>query len=161
MVEDCKEDDLFKHWHGKSANKKRCSPIELLVLGALRYLGRGWTFDDLEESTAVSRDVHRCFFHKFLDFGSTVLFDRWVNAPMKFEDAKRHMKEFEEAGFGGAVGSSDCTTVVSENCEFNLKNNHLGGKGSHTCRTFSLTCNHRNLILHTTKGGPGRWNDQV
>ncbi|KAL7551041.1 hypothetical protein ACHAWF_014245 [Thalassiosira exigua] len=160
LVADCKGDDLFERWHDKKTGRPP-SPIELLVLGSLRYLGRGWTFDDLEESTAISRDVHRCFFHAFIDFGSTVLFEKYANAPMNFEDAKRHMAEFEEAGLPGGCGSSDCSNVISEGCEYNLKNNHLGPKSSHTARTFSLTSNHRKRILHTTKGGPARWNDQT
>ncbi len=39
-------------------------PVDLLVLGSLCYLGRGWTFDDSEELTAIDKDVH-CFFFKF------------------------------------------------------------------------------------------------
>jgi hypothetical protein len=42
-----------------------------------------------------------------------------------------------------------------------LKNNHLGGKSSHTTCTDSLTCNHWCCILHTNSGGPGCWNDQI
>jgi hypothetical protein len=44
---------------------------------------------------------------------------------------------------------------------YQLKNNHLGAKSSHTTRTFNLTCNHRCRIIHSTHGGPGRWNDQT
>ena len=40
------------------------SPLELLILGSLRYLGRGYTFDDCEESTAIDAEVHRVFFHQ-------------------------------------------------------------------------------------------------
>ena len=161
LVKDCKEDDHFARWQHPNAAGKVASPIELLVLGALRYLGRGWTFDDLEESTAIARDVHRCFFHAFIDFGSTVLYERYVNAPLSWEEAKHHMAEFTEAGLAGGVGSSDCTNVVSEKCEYRLKNNHIGAKSSHTARTFSLTSNHRKRILYSTKGGPARWNDQT
>ena len=44
--------DCFKKWHKKKSRRK--SPMELLVLGALRHLGRGNTFDCLEENTFVS-----------------------------------------------------------------------------------------------------------
>ncbi len=44
-------------------------PVELLVLGSLRYLGRGWTFDDYEESTTIDKDVHCCFFTFSSDLG--------------------------------------------------------------------------------------------
>ncbi|KAI2488828.1 Plant transposon protein [Fragilaria crotonensis] len=63
---DSDEDDMFIRWRERNDNstkkKTRVSPIELLLLGSLRYLGRGWTFDDLEESTFIARDVHRVFF---------------------------------------------------------------------------------------------------
>jgi hypothetical protein len=36
-----------------------------MLLGSLCYLGRGFTFDDLEESTFVSESSHRKFFHEF------------------------------------------------------------------------------------------------
>ncbi len=37
----------------------------------------------------------------------------------------------------------------------------MGGKSSHTTRTYNLTCNHRRKILSTTTGNPGRWNDKT
>ena len=162
LVNDCKnaDDEYFGRWQRPDATGRTASPIELLVLGALRYLGRGWTFDDIEESTSVSKEVHRVFFHRFIDFGSTVLYDKYVNMPLTYAEAKRHMAEYAAAGLNGGCGSSDCCHVLHEKCDYNLRQNHLGGKDSHTTRTFSTTVNHRHRILHT-KGGPGRWNDQT
>jgi hypothetical protein len=57
-----RDDTRFARWCGVKCNNKMSSPIELLVLGLLRYLGRGWTFDDIEEQTAISNEVHRLFF---------------------------------------------------------------------------------------------------
>ncbi len=53
-------------------NNKKVSPLELLLEGSLRYLGRGWTFDDIEKATTISRDVHRCSFHVFTRFGAKI-----------------------------------------------------------------------------------------
>jgi hypothetical protein len=39
----------FARWCGVKSNNKMSSPTELLLLGLLCYLGRGWTFDDIEE----------------------------------------------------------------------------------------------------------------
>ena len=61
LVADVSADSLFDRWCGHKPNNQRCSPIQLLVLGSLRYLGLGWTFNDIEESTGVAREVH-CFF---------------------------------------------------------------------------------------------------
>ena len=35
--------------------------ISLLILSTIRYLGRGWTFDDLEEATDIGQECHRLF----------------------------------------------------------------------------------------------------
>jgi len=161
LVLDCKQNELFSRWLGKDAVGQDSSPIELLILGTLRYLGRGWTFDDLEESTAISREVHRVFFHQFIEFGSTVLVERYINTPVNAEEASRHMAEFKMAGLDGGMASSDGTHVVTEGCEYNLKQVHKGGKTDQTTRTFNTTVNHRRRVLHTTKGGPGRWNDKT
>ena len=113
--------------------------MELLLLGTLQYLGCGWTFDDCEESTAIDKDVHCCFFHVFIPFGYSVLYPKWVITPVHLSEAQSNMREFDLAGFPGCVGLCDCTHIVSERCEYNLKNNHLGAKSSLTNKTFNLT----------------------
>ncbi len=132
-----------------------------MVLGSLRYLGSGWTFDDIEENTAISQEVHCNFFHIFIDFGSTVLHNKFVQTPVHLGEAKSNMVEYVESGLPGCVGSSDCMHILTEGCQYDLKNNHLGGKSSNTTRTFNLTCNHQRCILHTTIGGPGCRNNQT
>ena len=161
LVDAMRSHPIFDRWCSHKKNGKKSSPVELLVLGALRYLGRGWTFNDLEESTAINHDVHLVFLHRFIEFRSTVLFERYVAAPVCVDEARSNMQEYAAAGFSGCVVSADCTHITTERCEYNLKNNHLGPKSSHTTRTFNLTCNHRRRILHTTSGGPVRWNDQT
>jgi hypothetical protein len=154
LVEDIRSNNLFDQWCGYKSNNKKVLPVELLLLGLLRYLGHGWTFDDCEESTAIDKDVHRTFFCVFLEFGSTILYKKWVLTPVNLPKALSNMKEYSVAGFPGHVGSSDCTHIVTDQCEYNLKNNHLGVKNSLTTRTFNLMCNHRRRILHTTLEGP-------
>ena len=154
-------DNRFERWCGHKWNGKKSSPVQLLLLGSLRYLGRGWTFDDIEEQTAISVSVHHKFFHKFIEFGSTTLYSMHVITPVHLVEAQSNLSEYAEAGFPGCVGSSDCTHIITERCEYNLKNNHLGGKSGQTARTYNLTCNHRRRILHTTRGGPARWNDMT
>jgi len=158
---ECKASNLFMRWMSCDAVGQKATPIELLVLGALRYLGRGWTFDDIEECTAVSQEVHRVFFGKFIEFSSTVLYNKYVVYPKNFEEAKDHMKEYTVAGLPGALGSTDATHITTWQCEYNLRNNHLGGKSSSTTRSYNITVNHRRRILHSTRGGPGRWNDKT
>jgi len=137
------------------------SPVELLLLGSLRYLGRSWTFDKVEEQTVILIGVLCKFFQTFIEFGSTNLYSMHVIMPVHLAEVQSNMAEYAKAGFPGCVGSSDCTLITTERCEYNLKNNHLGAKSCHTTHTFNLTCNHRCRILHTTCSGPGRWNDMT
>jgi hypothetical protein len=68
------DDISFARWCGVKSNNKMSSPIELLVLRLLHYIGCGWTFDNIEELTATSKEVHRLFFHTFINFYSTSLY---------------------------------------------------------------------------------------
>ena len=157
LLHDIMNCDIFHQWN-KASSK---SPIELLILGSLRYLGRGWVFDDIEEATGIGKETHRQFFHKFILYGSTNLYSRYVNYPKKSSEAQTHQREYEVAGMHGAIGSMDACHVIIEKCCTRLKQNHLGGKSKLTCRSYNLTCNHRRQILHTTPGSPARWNDKT
>ena len=159
LYEIVKLNKLFLRWNRyKNGNNPR---LGLLLLGVLRYLGRGWTYDDLEEATAISLHVHRDFIHIFLQFGREVLYPKHVKYPVNSAEMHNHTKEYEIAGFHGAVGSMDACHIVIERCSHRLKQNHLGGKSKQTCRSYNLTCNHRRQILHTTPGHPARWNDKT
>jgi hypothetical protein len=109
-------------------------PIDLLVLGSLRYLGRGWTFDDLEEATGISEETHRVFFHRFISCGRKILFPKWVKIPDTITEIEDCMSEYAAAGFSGCIGSTDATHIVIEKCYKHLKNQNLGGKSSQTTR---------------------------
>jgi hypothetical protein len=88
LVEKVKADPIFESHMGTSGNSQtKAKPIELLVLGSLRCLGRGWTFDDLEENTGIGEETFRRFFHKFIDFGSTVSHNEFVNLIFLFAAA--------------------------------------------------------------------------
>ena len=151
----------FDRWLKCDALGKKPSPISLLLLGTLRYLGRGWTFDDIEESTGISAEVHRCFFHTFTHFGSTVLYDEYINTPENKEEAKKHMQEFKDAGFNGCLGSMDATHVKMDRCSNLMQLAHKGYKMPFPARTYNTTVNHRRRILSTTRGHPARWNDKT
>ena len=60
MAEACPK---FDRWKKKDAVGQRAAPTRLMLLGALRYLGRGWTFDDIEEATGIHQypNFHQIF----------------------------------------------------------------------------------------------------
>jgi hypothetical protein len=139
LTELAKKQDCFKRWMSKDAVLgEDSSPIELMILGTLRYLGWGWTFDDLYEATCIGEETHRQFFHVFIQFGSTVLFDLYVVAQDTQENVRTHMHEFNLAGFHGCVSSGNVTHVALEKCSHCLKQNHLSPKQAQTARTYNI-----------------------
>jgi hypothetical protein len=163
LVKLMKDSALFSSWHDGNTDAcgVKATPIELLCLGALRYLGRKCTFDCLEEATFVSRKVHERYFKVFIEFGSTVLYNLHVVAPTTPAEAAHHMHEMQAAGFHGALGSMDATHVVILNCKFGQRQAHLGFKLKQTSRTYNIVVNHRRRILSSTGGHPARWNDKT
>jgi hypothetical protein len=83
LVQLVQSNELFDRWCGYKSNNKKVSPVELLVLGSLRYLGRGWTFDAIEESTVIDKEVHRCFLKVFIQFGSTASCMPWTSLKIR------------------------------------------------------------------------------
>ncbi|KAG7368518.1 hypothetical protein IV203_031261 [Nitzschia inconspicua] len=162
-LEELKESPHFERWkEGKTDCVGRpAAPLALLLLTALRYLGRGWTFDDLSEATAISEEVIRVFFHRYIEFGSTTLFQKYVLAPTTLEHANQQGIEYTMAGLAGAVGSMDATHVLCHKVKHKLRQSHLGFKLNGTARTYNLVCNHIRRILSTTTDNPARWNDNA
>ena len=56
LLNELNESGKFDRWKDGSKDKygAEASPLSLLLLDALRYLGRGLTFDDIEEVTAIN-----------------------------------------------------------------------------------------------------------
>ena len=164
LVEICKQSDILKQWADnktKRYNPKQGAPMELLVLCVLRYLGRAWTICDLQESVIINKETIRLFINKFIEFGSTTLFEQFVMKPGNKNELDDCNNEFRLAGLPGCIGSTDATHVVTERCIYTLRQLHLGYKKEHTARTYNLTVNHRRRILSTTKGHPARFNDKT
>lgn len=162
LCERLKVHPLFERWTKPDALGLEPKPIGLLILSSLKYLGRGLTFDDCFDATAISNETIRTFFHVFITWGSTDFFDEMVKMPTTAADVEPHLPEFTKAGMDGAIGSTDATHVPMWNCYYSHKHLHTGGKIKHMpARTYNVTCNHRRKILYTTKGHPARWNDKT
>jgi hypothetical protein len=62
LVEKMKPLPQFQHWQKSDATKTPSAPLSLLLLGALRILGRSWTFCDVYKATGISTENVRQFF---------------------------------------------------------------------------------------------------
>ena len=136
---------LFSKWRDGNTNcaGKQTSLLLLLLLGTLRYLGRGWCFDDCEEQTCISEETHHRFFHHFLEYRSTVLFPRYVVTPQTSEEAKTHMHAMNMAGFPGCVSSTNATHIAMDSCSNRFRQLHVGFKMTHPSQAYNISVNHR------------------
>ena len=161
MADSLLDNSLFERWTNEDCTGSTPSDIRLLLLGTLRYIGRGHTFDDVEESTFISREVHRNFFHTFLEYGSTIMYKKYVIDAALSADMASFEKIFALAGFNGACGSSDATHVGMLHCPSWASNSNKGFKLAIPSRTYNTTVAHTRQILGTTCGHPGTWNDKT
>ena len=163
FVNECEKSPIMAQWSRLPEfryNKKKGASIELLMLCVLRWLGRGWTIDDLHENTLINPETIRLFIQKFILWGSTTLYNKYVKCPMSPDELADCEQEFDLAGLPGCVGSTDATHIIIERCPYKLRQLHLGYKLPFTARTYNLTVNHRRKILNTTSGHPARFNDK-
>jgi hypothetical protein len=86
----------------------------------------------LSENTGISDEIIRVIFHRFIEFGRTVPYKKYVVDPALTDEAAAHIKEYEKAGLPGCVGLMDATHILLEKVEYRLRQSHLGFKSSHT-----------------------------
>mmetsp|Transcript_13561 Transcript_13561/g.21152 ORF Transcript_13561/g.21152 Transcript_13561/m.21152 type:complete len:162 (-) Transcript_13561:173-658(-) len=144
-----RQSELFHRWDAghSDAIGRTPMPLELLLLGTLRYLGRSWTLDDLEEATTISEETHRHFLHVYLLLGSTYLYDKYVVLPESSDEIDKNSYEFFIAGLPGALGSQDATHISMQKCHNKLRQYHDSFKLPMPSRTYNMTVNHRRRII--------------
>ena len=72
------EDATFRRWREGAVDAigQPAAPLALLIVSVLRYLGRGWTLDNLSENTGNQQGSYPCFLTLVLLCGSHVLFNK-------------------------------------------------------------------------------------
>ena len=160
MYEEMRTHELFEQWENKDATGMSSTDLRLLILGALRYIGKSFIYDDLEEATTISRETHRFFLKKNIKYGSTVLYKKYVIDPANEYMKNKKSNVFELAGMNGCFGSTDATHVALLSCPNWATNSHKSYKLNITSRTYNKTVTHERQILSSTSGHPATWNDK-
>jgi hypothetical protein len=142
------------------AKGEECIKLSLLVLGSLRIIGSGCTFDSIEELTCVSQDKHRKFFHDyFCTWGQGAAKDL-IRLPHD-ENSVRHVTAlYERKGLPGCVGSVDCVHVCWDKCPSSLHST-CKGKDKVPTLAFEVACSHTKKILHVSQYFWGTYNDKT
>ena len=78
LSEDVIDDPYFSRWTRCDTAEDRLMNVKLLLLGCLRYIGQAWTLDDISEANGISISTNRLFLLRFIEYGSSVLYKKWV-----------------------------------------------------------------------------------
>jgi len=158
------EEDRAEHFAGfgrHDAAGRAGVPIALLLLGALRYLGRHCHFDDLLEATKIDKETHRRFFICLCAWGRTRFFGKFCSAPSTPEEISKITTIYTAAGFPGCMGSFDVTHVPLQSLSVNLVNQYKNGKHDYPTKAFQVVVDHTSKVLSVCPGMPGTYNDKT
>ena len=126
---------------------KRTIPFSLKLLAALRHIGRGVCFDDLEDMSQVSESVLRKFTPKFFEIMATHVYPDEVRIPETAEEIRRAVSMYTRLGLPGAMASTDGVHLCWDRCPAMQANAHKGAK-TYPSVVFNVSVRHDGIILH-------------
>lgn len=89
-----------------------------MINSLIHWASYSWhPFDTLVENRFLT--IWCCFYHKFIFFGTTILFDKWVKHSISLEDAENFVHKYGQAGFPGYISSMNATQIKHQNVSFN------------------------------------------
>ena len=134
--------------------------LELLVLGSLRFIATGCSFDTIEELTNVSDEKHRTFFRDYFSHWGVHAAKSIVKIP-KTEDELRHvMGLYERHAHPGCIGSIDCVHLAWDRCRSGMQA-LCTGKEKVPTLVFEVACTHTKRILSCSQWFFGTYNDKT
>lgn len=99
--------DGFRDSEDQSKRGKRPAPLELKLLGSLRYLAVACPFDGLRGPSGVSGKTQWRFHRTWIKWFRGKYYDAWVYPPTTDEDINASVDLYTKAGFPGCVSSMD------------------------------------------------------
>ena len=140
---------------------RETTPIFLKLLGTLRMLGKGCSWDLLYELSGVSAEVHRRWTHKFLEKFSNELYPVYVHGPRNAGELAQVTNLYAVSGFPGCVGSTDCVHIRWDMCPAPWVSNFRNGKHSYASIAYEMTVDHTKRFQSTTIGHYGTTSDKT
>lgn len=161
-VDDLVDMFLDKGWIHKT---KHCNnddrlklKAQLLILGTLNILGHNKPFRALHESTEISTEEHRVFFHVFLDKMYSIQQD-FIHYPDTREELSKVMKRYATKNLPGAGGSVDIVHLKWSHCPAG-DYNRCKGKEAYPTVAFQVISGFDREILGVSSVQFGTRNDK-
>ena len=140
---------------------RETTPIFLKLLGTLRMLGKGCSWDLLYELSGISGEVHRKWTHAFLAKFSNEMYPVYVHGPRNSEELKSVTSLYAASGFPGCVGSTDCVHIRWDMCPSQWVSVFRNGKHNYSSIAYEMTVDHTKRFQSTTLGHYGTTSDKT
>jgi Plant transposon protein len=140
---------------------RETTPINLKLLGTLRMLGKGCSWDLLYELSGISGEVHRRWTHAFLAKFSKELYSIYVHGPRNSEELNTVTTLYAASGFPGCVGSTDCVHIRWDMCPSQWLSVFRNGKHNYASIAYEMTVDHTKRFQSTTIGHYGTTSDKT
>jgi Plant transposon protein len=140
---------------------KEVTPISLKLLGTLRILGKGCSWDLLYELSGVSAEVHRKWTLAFIAKFSTEMYSVYVYGPRNSEELNAVTSLYAACGFPGCVGSTDCVHIRWECCPSMWSSVFRNGKHNYASIAYEMTVDHSKRFQATTIEHYGTTSDKT
>ena len=140
---------------------KELTPICLKLLGTLRMLGKGCSWDLLYELSGVSAEVHRKWTLRFIEKFSVEMYPIYVHGPRNSEEICNVTSLYAACGFPGCVGSTDCVHIRWECCPSVWSSVFRNGKHNYASIAYEMTVDHTKRFQSTTIGHYGTTSDKT
>jgi hypothetical protein len=137
------------------------APVYLKLLGTLRMLGKGCSWDLLYELSGVSAEVHRNWTLSFIDKFSKELYPVYVHGPRNSEEIDSVTSLYAACGFPGCVGSTDCVHIRWDFCPSLWFSSFKNGKNSYASIAYEMTVDHSKRFQASTIGHYGTTSDKT
>ena len=140
---------------------REIAPVSLKLLGTLRILGKGCSWDLLYELSGVSAEVHRNWTYKFMEKFTVEMYHIYVHGPRNDDELDKITKLYCASGFPGCVGSTDCVHIRWEMCPSVWRTAFKNGKHTYCSIAYEMTVDHSKRFMATTIGHYGTTSDKT
>lgn len=140
---------------------RRSARLDLLLLGALKCMGCGYTFDNIQELSGISAETIRVFFHKWTEWFVNNNRKKYIrDGSCTDHDLNIIMSTFAAVHLPGCCGSIDNVHVYWQGCPSSLRNQYERGSDGPSV-SYLVASDHSRRIIDVSDGFPGSTNDKT
>ena len=133
--------------------------LELMILGVLRVLGGGYSFNNIREGNGACEASNRNFFHMFCR-NMAKQYPKYVHPPTSPDEIFKTTEMYRKKGFPGCIASCDCVHIPWDKCPDQDLPSYKG-KEKYPTIAYQVCVDHSGKALSITSGFPGTFNDKT